>query len=73
MSTLACRPEEALRTTLSDCLAQITAIAAARDRRSVGGLHQLRIGFRRLESTLDGFGKEFGQAGWRNCAAGPGP
>ena len=64
----AMRPEDAFRTTLLDCLAQITANAAAlrpRDShqaRSVEGLHQLRVAFRRLDTALDGFGKEFGQA-----------
>ena len=62
------RPEEAFRATLSDCLAQITANAAtlrpqdSRDeRRSVEGLHQLRVSFRRLEVALGAFGREFGQ------------
>jgi triphosphatase len=57
------RPEDALRATLSDCLAQITANAATlRVGRSVEGLHQLRIGFRRLETALGAFGREFEQA-----------
>ena len=56
------RPEDALRATLSDCLAQITANAATlRVGRSVEGLHQLRIGFRRLEAALGAFGREFEQ------------
>jgi CHAD domain-containing protein len=52
---------------LSDCLAQITANAATlrpqelKDTRSVEGLHQLRVAFRRLEVALGAFGKEFGQ------------
>ena len=59
--TAAMTPEEAFRATLSDCLAQITANAAAlRNGRSVEGLHQLRVGFRRLEVTLGAFGTEFG-------------
>ena len=46
----AMRPEEAFRATLSDCLSQITANAATlRLGRSVEGLHQLRVAFRRLE------------------------
>ena len=50
----AMRPEEAFRATLSDCLAQITANAATlRVGRSVEGLHQLRVAFRRLEVALD--------------------
>jgi CHAD domain-containing protein len=56
------RPEEAFRATLSDCLSQITANAAAlRMGRSVEGLHQLRVAFRRLEVALGAFGREFGQ------------
>ena len=56
------RPEEAFRATLADCLAHITANAAAlRIGRSVEGLHQLRVAFRRLEVALGAFGKEFGQ------------
>jgi triphosphatase len=56
------RPEEAFRATLSDCLAQITANAASlRTGRSVEGLHQLRVAFRRLEVALGAFGDEFGQ------------
>ncbi len=59
------RPEEAFRATLSDCLAQITANAATlrpdSRRRSVEGLHQLRVAFRRLEVALGAFGREFGQ------------
>lgn len=59
----AMRPEDALRAILSDCLAQITANAATlRVGRSVEGLHQLRIGFRRLEAALGAFGREFEQA-----------
>ena len=56
------RPEEAFRATLLDCLAQITANAATiRAGRSVEGLHQLRVAFRRLEVALGGFGREFRQ------------
>ncbi len=61
------RPEEAFRATLSDCLSQITANAAtlrpqeSKDHRSVEGLHQLRVAFRRLEVALGAFGREFGQ------------
>lgn len=56
------RPEEAFRATLADCLAQITANAATlRVGRSVEGLHQLRVAFRRLEVALGAFGREFGQ------------
>jgi CHAD domain-containing protein len=56
------RPEEAFRATLSDCLAQLTANAATlRNGRSVEGLHQLRVAFRRLEVALGAFSKEFRQ------------
>lgn len=56
------RPEDAFRTTLLDCLAQITANAATlRAGRSVEGLHQLRVAFRRLEVVLGAFGQEFEQ------------
>ena len=56
------RPEEAFRAALSDCLAQITANAATlRSGRSVEGLHQLRVAFRRLEVALGAFGREFRQ------------
>lgn len=58
----AMRPEEAFRATLLDCLAQITANAATlRAGRSVEGLHQLRVAFRRLEVALGAFGREFRQ------------
>ena len=57
-------PREAFRATLSDCLAQIAANAATlRVGRSVEGLHQLRVAFRRLEVALGAFGREFKQ-GW---------
>ena len=53
-------PDDAFRITLSDCLAQMTANAATvRVGRSVEGLHQLRVGFRRLEVALGAFAKEF--------------
>jgi CHAD domain-containing protein len=56
------RPEEAFRATLSDCLAQITANAATlKTGRSVEGLHQLRVAFRRLDVALGAFGREFDQ------------
>ncbi len=56
------RPGEAFRATLSDCLAQITANAATvRNGYTAEGLHQLRVGFRRLEVALGAFGREFKQ------------
>jgi triphosphatase len=58
------RPEEAFRAILSDCLAQVSANAAPlRAGRSVEGLHQLRVAFRRLDVALAAFGREFRQ-GW---------
>jgi CHAD domain-containing protein len=60
-------PQEAFRATLSDCLAHIAANAAtlrpkdSNERRSVEGLHQLRVAFRRLEVALGAFGREFKQ------------
>lgn len=54
--------QEAFRITLLDCLAQINANAAAlRATRSVEGLHQLRVGLRRLDVALGVFGREFRQ------------
>jgi len=53
-------PDQAFRITLSDCLAQLTANAATvRAGRSIEGLHQLRVGFRRLEVALGAFSREF--------------
>ena len=55
-------PDDAFRTTLSDCLAQMTANAGVlRNGRSVEGLHQLRVGLRRLEVSLQVFGQAFQQ------------
>ena len=55
-------PDQAFRITLSDCLAQMTANAATvRAGRSNEGLHQLRVGFRRLEVALGAFACEFGK------------
>ena len=66
------RPEEAFRATLSDCLAQITANAATlRLGRSVEGLHQLRVAFRRLEVALGPLAGNSARTGSRNCAAAP--
>ena len=60
----AMRPQQAFRAILSDCVAQISANAALlRVGRSVEGLHQLRVAFRRLDVALGAFGKEFKQ-GW---------
>jgi CHAD domain-containing protein len=55
-------PDDAFRTTLSDCLSQMTANAGVlRAGRSVEGLHQLRVGLRRLEVALKSFGEAFEQ------------
>jgi CHAD domain-containing protein len=60
--TASLRPEEAFRAILSDCLAQVSANAAPlRVGRSVEGLHQLRVAFRRLDVALAAFGREFRQ------------
>ena len=55
-------PDDAFRTTLADCLAQMTANAGVlRHGRSIEGLHQLRVGLRRLEVALKSFGEAFKQ------------
>ena len=55
-------PDDAFRTTLSNCLAQMTANAGVlRAGRSVEGLHQLRVGLRRLEVALKSFSEAFEQ------------
>jgi triphosphatase len=55
-------PDDAFRITLSDCLAQMTANAGVlRSGHSTEGLHQLRVGLRRLEVALKGFGEAFEQ------------
>jgi CHAD domain-containing protein len=55
-------PDDAFRAILSDCLAQMTANAGVlRNGRSVEGLHQLRVGLRRLEVSLKSFGEAFEQ------------
>jgi CHAD domain-containing protein len=57
-------PDDAFRTTLANCLAQMTANAGVlRHGRSTEGLHQLRVGLRRLEVALKSFGEAFEQ-GW---------
>ena len=56
-------PDDAFRTTLADCLAQMTANAGVlRHGRSTEGLHQLRVGLRRLEVALKSFGEAFEQS-----------
>lgn len=56
-------PDDAFRAILSDCLAQMTANAGAlRAGRSSQGLHQLRVGLRRLEVALQCFAGAFQQS-----------
>ena len=55
-------PDDAFRVTLSDCVAQMTANAGVlRGGPSTEGLHQLRVGLRRLEVALKSFGDAFEQ------------
>lgn len=55
-------PDDAFRLMLSDCLAQMTANAGVlRSGPSAEGLHQLRVGLRRLEVALKAFGEAFDQ------------
>jgi CHAD domain-containing protein len=55
-------PDDAFRTVLLDCVAQMTANAGVlRNGRSAEGLHQLRVGLRRLEVALKSFSEAFEQ------------
>ena len=55
-------PDDAFRVVLSDCLAQMTANAGVlRSGHSTEGLHQLRVGLRRLEVALKSFAEAFDQ------------
>ncbi len=52
--------EDAFRTTLFECLAHVAAnISPVIRLRDVEGLHQLRVGLRRLHVTFSAFGEEF--------------
>lgn len=52
--------EVAFRLTLLECLAQVAANAPAIfERRNQEGLHQMRVGLRRLQVALKAFGKEY--------------
>jgi triphosphatase len=52
--------EEAFRVTVLECLAQVAAnIPAIVQSREVEGLHQMRVGLRRLHVALHAFGEEF--------------
>src|SRR5262249_16878599 len=52
--------EEAFRVTVLECLAQVAAnVPAILQSREVEGLHQMRVGLRRLHVALNAFGEEF--------------
>lgn len=52
--------EDAFRVTLLECLAHVAAnVAAVTRSREVEGLHQLRVGLRRLTVAFSAFGEEF--------------
>jgi CHAD domain-containing protein len=52
--------EDAFRVTLLECLAHVAAnVAAVTRSREVEGLHQLRVGLRRLAVAFQAFGEEF--------------
>jgi len=52
--------EEAFRVTVLECLAQVAANApAVLQSRDIEGLHQMRVGLRRLHVALNAFGEEF--------------
>ena len=52
--------EDAFRTTVLECLAHIAAnISPVLQSRDVEGLHQLRVGLRRLRVAFSAFGEEF--------------
>jgi triphosphatase len=52
--------EEAFRVTALECLAQVAANAPAiLQSREIEGLHQMRVGLRRLHVALNAFGEEF--------------
>src|SRR5579871_5894845 len=52
--------EEAFRVTVLECLAQVAANApAVLQSHDAEGLHQMRVGLRRLQVALNAFGEEF--------------
>lgn len=60
--TAGMRPDDAVRSILSDCVAQITVPAAVlKAGRSVDGLHRLRVALRRLDVALQMFAQAFRQ------------
>jgi triphosphatase len=50
--------EEAFRTTVLECLAQVSGNAPAIRARAPEGVHQLRVGLRRLQMALKSFGAQ---------------
>ena len=52
------RVDEAFRATVLECLAQVSGNAPAIRARDPRGVHQLRVGLRRLQMALASFGKE---------------
>ena len=58
--------EDAFRVTLLECLAHVAGnVAAVTRSREVEGLHQLRVGLRRLSVAFSAFGEEFHTAALR--------
>ena len=52
--------EDAFRVTLLECLAHVAAnVASVTRSREIEGLHQLRVGLRRLAVAFSAFGEEF--------------
>lgn len=51
--------EEAFRTTLRHCLRHMAYNVAAVEARDPGGVHQIRVGLRRLRAAFSAFGKAF--------------
>jgi triphosphatase len=50
--------EESFRATVLECLAQVSGNAPAIRARDPGGIHQIRVGLRRLQMALNSFGGE---------------
>ncbi len=62
--------EDAFRVTLLECLAHVAAnVAAVTRSREVEGLHQLRVGLRRLSVAFSAFGEEFRSPSQRELQA----
>lgn len=61
--------EEAFRVTVLECLEQVSANAAAvLQREDAEGLHQMRVGMRRLHVALSGFGARSGMQSLKQLA-----